>query len=104
MATTSFEVATDIANTPEAVIAFVADVRNRPQYFKAVSISEIKGEPGAVESTWKSELRRSLGLQFHGTGRCTQHEPGALYAFQTQGGLQSTFTYRAAPEGTGAHA
>jgi carbon monoxide dehydrogenase subunit G len=98
--TKTFDVSTVIDNTPEAVIAYVADVRNRPLFFKSVSISDVNGQPDAVGTTWKWTFS-VLGMEFQGTGRCLQHEPGRLYAFQTEGGLESKFTYRVAPEGNG---
>ena len=40
-------------------------------------------------------------MEFEGTGRVVKHEPGRLYSFTTQGGITSTWTYRAEPEGKG---
>jgi carbon monoxide dehydrogenase subunit G len=101
MTVRSYQVKASISNTPAAVIGYVADVRNRPLYFPSLkSISDIKGEPSAVGTTWKWTFV-TLGMQFQGVGRCLQHEPGRLYSFQTEGGIDSTFTYRAETEGQG---
>ena len=42
-----------------------------------------------------------LGIDFEGTATCTQHESGQSYAFKTEGGIESTFTYLAEADGTG---
>ena len=97
-----FETSGHIDNTPEAVIAYVADPRNRPLFFPSLkSITDVQGEPTAVGTTWKWTFV-ALGMQFSGRGRCLKHEPGKLYSFQTDGGIQSTFTYRAEPDKGGA--
>jgi carbon monoxide dehydrogenase subunit G len=99
--TSTFEISGHIDNTPEDVIAYVADPRNRPLFFPSLkSISDVQGEPTAVGTTWKWTFV-ALGMQFSGRGRCLKHEPGKLYSFQTDGGIQSTFTYRAEPESGG---
>jgi carbon monoxide dehydrogenase subunit G len=101
MATETFETSVQIANTPKAVIDYVADARNRPLFFPSLkSISDLKGDPSAVGTTWKWTFA-TLGMEFQGTGRCLKHEPGKLYSFQTDGGIGSTFTYKAEPEGKG---
>jgi hypothetical protein len=82
------------------VIAYVADPRNRPLFFPSLkSISDVQGEPlpwARLKWTFVA-----LGMQFSGRGRCLKHEPGKLYSFQTDGGIQSTFAYRAEPESGG---
>ena len=94
------EVGTHIRNTPEEVIRFISDVRNRKQYVDALKeVSNVQGDAG-LGQTWSWKFV-ALGHEFGGTGRCTQYEPGKLYAFETTGGAQSTWTYRAEPEGDG---
>jgi carbon monoxide dehydrogenase subunit G len=101
MATETFETTVLIANTPKAVIEYVADPRNRPLFFPSLkSITEIKGDPAAPGTTWKWTFA-TLGMEFQGTGRGLKHEPGKLYSFRTDGGIGSTFTYKAEPEGQG---
>jgi carbon monoxide dehydrogenase subunit G len=95
----NIDVTAYIANTPEAVIAYIAEVRNRPLYLPSLkSVSDIKEGPGGT--TWKWTFV-ALGMEFEGTGRVVKHEPGRLYAFTTEGGIASTWTYRAEPEGQG---
>ena len=54
MSTRTYSTSGHIDNTPEAVIAYVADPRKRPLFFPSLkSVSDIKGEPTAVGTTWK---------------------------------------------------
>ena len=64
------------------------------------SITDIQGEPTAEGTSWKWTFV-ALGMEFQGKGHCVKHEPGKLYSFKTEGGIQSTFTYRADPEDGG---
>lgn len=90
-----------INNKPEAVMSYIADVRNRPLYLPPLkTVSDIKGDPAGVGTTWKW-VWVSLGMEFQGTGRCLKYEPGKVYSFKTEGGLSSTWTYTAQPEGDG---
>jgi carbon monoxide dehydrogenase subunit G len=90
-----------INNKPEAVISYVADPKNRPLFFPSLkTISDIQGEPTAEGTSWTWTFA-ALGMEFQGKGRCTKHDPGKLYSFKTEGGIESTFTYRAEPEGDG---
>ena len=41
------------------------------------------------------------GLEFEGAARCVAYEPGRLYSFKSEGGIESTWTYRAEPDGDG---
>ena len=86
MADETFELTAQIANTPEAVIDYVSQVRNRPLFFPSLkSISDVKGDPKSVGTSWKWTFA-TLGMEFQGTGRCLQHVPGKLYSFSTEGG------------------
>ena len=40
-------------------------------------------------------------MEFQGTAKCLKYEPGKLYSFKTEGGISSTWTYTAQPEGGG---
>ena len=95
------DVTAHIRNTPEAVMAFIADLRNRTRYLPSLkSLTDIQGDPSAAGTTWRWKFA-VLGREFEGTGRCLEHEPGRLYSFQTEGGLESVWTYRAEPDGDG---
>jgi uncharacterized membrane protein len=101
MTTQRLQVTAHVENSPEAVIGYIADVRHRPLYLSMLkSVSDIEGDPSAVGTTWKWTWV-ALGMEFEGIGRCLRHEPGRLYALQSEGGLESTWTYRAEPEGEG---
>jgi hypothetical protein len=92
---------THIENTPEVVMGYIADLRNRPLYLPSLkAIEEIKGGPGAG-ATWKWTWVM-FGLELQGVGRCLDYQPGQLYSFRTEGGIESTWTYRAvaASQGT----
>jgi carbon monoxide dehydrogenase subunit G len=95
------ELTLHIANTPEAVLDYIADVRHRTCYLPSLkSLTDVQGDPSSVGTTWHWRWSM-LGQEFQGVGRCTEHERGRLYAFRTEGGLESSFSYRAEPEGDG---
>jgi hypothetical protein len=98
----SIEVTASIDNTPEAVLSYVADVRNRPYYLPSLkTVTEVKDAPNhGAGTTWKWSWL-SLGMEFIGTGECLKYEPGKLYQFRTTGGISSTWTYTATPAGSG---
>ena len=88
-----------INNSPQAVIEYIANVENRPLYLPSLkSVSNIEGESVGSSWTWNWSL---LGIDLEGTGTCTQHEPGQCYAFRTEGGIESTFTYWVEADGEG---
>ncbi len=90
-----------IDNTPEAVLGYVADVRNRTYYLPSLkTLTDIKGEPAGAGTTWRWTWVL-LGAEFTGTGRSLEYQPGKRYSFKTEGGIESTWTYEAAPEGNG---
>jgi carbon monoxide dehydrogenase subunit G len=89
-----------IANTPEAVIAHVCDVRNRQQSLSLLQASDVQGDPAKAQQTWKYAFR-VMGRELKGTAKATKCEPGKLYEFQTEGDARSTWTYRAEAAGQG---
>src|SRR6476659_5719834 len=101
MASHSIEANVHIENTPEAVMAYVSDVRNRPLYLPSLkAVSDVKEGAGGVGTTWKWTWV-ALGLEWHGVGRSLKYEPGKVYSFKTEGAIESTWTYTAAPDGGG---
>src|SRR5438067_3552945 len=90
-----------IDNTPDAVLGYVADVRNRTFYLSSLkTVSDVRGEPASASTTW-TWTWVLLGMEFEGTGRSLAYEPGKRYAFKTEGGIESTWTYTVAPDGKG---
>lgn len=90
-----------INNTPEAVIAYIADVRHRPMYIPHLnSVTDIEGDPSAAGTRWKWTFS-ALGLDFEGTAHCTESDPGHSYAVETEGGIKSNWRYDALPAGNG---
>jgi hypothetical protein len=88
-----------IDNTPESVLGYIADVRNRTFYLPSLkAISNIQGEPASASTTWKWTWVL-MGMEFVGTGRSIAYEPAQRYSFKTEGGIDSTWTYTVAPEG-----
>ena len=99
MSSQSAEAHVQINNSPQAVIEYIANVENRPLYLPSLkSVSNIEGESVGSSWTWCWSL---LGIDFEGTASCTQHEAGQSYAFKTEGGIESTFTYQAEADGEG---
>jgi carbon monoxide dehydrogenase subunit G len=90
-----------INNTPEAILGYIADVRNRTFFLPSLkTISKVQGEPASATTTW-TWTWVLLGMEFVGTGRSVAYEPGKRYAFKTEGGIESTWTYTVTPEGKG---
>ena len=90
-----------IDNTPEAVLSYIADVRNRTFYLPSLkATSNIKGEPASASTTW-TWTWVLMGMEFVGTARSVAYQPGKLYSFKTEGGIESTWTYTVAAEGKG---
>ena len=101
MTTQTHDVTAHINAPPDKVLAFISDVRNRTRYLPSLkALTDVKGDPSAVGTTWKWKFA-VLGREFEGTGKCLKNDAGKLYSFQTQGGLESTWTYRAEPKGGG---
>ena len=101
MTTQHAEAQVVITNTPQAVIDYIANVNNRPLYLPSLkSVSNVEGDATEVGSSW-TWCWSLLGIDFEGTGRCTEYESGQRYAFSTEGGIESTFTYQAEAEGDG---
>lgn len=98
----SIEVTANVDNTPEAVLAYVADVRNRPYYLPSLkTVTEVKETANhGAGTTWKWTWL-SLGMEFSGTGECLKYEPGKVYTFRTTGGISSTWTYTVTPRDRG---
>jgi hypothetical protein len=102
MPTGHLEVSTHLENTPEAVMSYIADVRNRPLYLPSLkSVADIKEAGGGAGTTWKWTWV-AFGMEFQGVGRCLKYEPGKFYSFKTEGGIESTWTYSAEKAGDGA--
>jgi hypothetical protein len=92
-----------IDNTPEAVLGYIADVRNRTFFLPSLkAISNVKGEPASANTTW-TWTWVLMGMEFVGTGHSVAYEPGKKYSFKSEGGIESTWTYTVAPEGKGTH-
>lgn len=101
MSKQNIQVTVSIDRGPEAVIGFVADIRNRSKYLQSLkSVSDIQGEPSEVGTSWHWRWDL-LGQEFEGTGRCIKYEAGRRYSFVTEGGITSQFTYHAEPQGEG---
>jgi carbon monoxide dehydrogenase subunit G len=101
MTTQRHQVTAHIKAKPEAVLGFIADVRNRTRYLPSLkSLTDIKGGPAGAGTSWKWKFA-VLGTEFEGTARSTKYEPGKLYSFQTEGGLESNWNYQTEPEGDG---
>jgi carbon monoxide dehydrogenase subunit G len=92
----------DIANSPEAVFAFIADAPERAATFipGLNRISNVSQPQGAVGQTWDYEFNW-FGLVISGQSRCTKYDKPSVYQFQTVTGNPSTWTYRTERNGDG---
>ena len=103
MSQSTVQTEVSINNTPEAVIGYVADVNNRLLFMPSLkSISDIEGEASAVGTTWRWKWVM-LGVEFEGAGRYLEHMPGQQYSFTTEGGITSTFSFKATATDDGTH-
>ncbi len=99
--TRTFDVVAQIDNSPEEVMNYVSDVRNRPFFISSLkSVDDINGDPAGEGTTWTWKWL-ALGMIFEGTARCIKKEPGRLYAFESEGGIKSSWTYSAEAKKTG---
>jgi carbon monoxide dehydrogenase subunit G len=90
-----------INNTPDTVLGYVADVRNRTFFLPSLkAITNVKGDPASATTSW-SWTWVLLGMEFVGTGRSVAYQPGKSYSFKTEGGIESTWSYTVAPEAKG---
>ena len=95
------QAAVAVSLEPQQVIRFVSDIRNRSKYLQSLkSVSTIHGSPGVATKSWNWKWEM-MGHEFEGTGKTVAYEPGRLYAFVTEGGIVSRFTYQAEPENEG---
>ena len=98
MSVRQIEAVVEIDNNPEAVIDYISDVRNRPMFLPSLkSVDNVQEDPSGVGTSW-NWVWVALGMEFEGTARCTGQQPGASYSFESQGGIQSNWTYTAEPQ------
>jgi hypothetical protein len=92
----------DVAATPEAAYAFVADDPARPTMFipGLNRISNISTDRAGEGQEWDYEFNW-FGLVVTGHSRCTRYQKPAIYQFKTLTGNPSTWTYRFEPNGGG---
>lgn len=85
----------DIASSPEAVFAFIADAPERAATFipGLNRISNVAPAHASVGQSWEYEFNW-FGLVISGTSRCTQYDKPSVYQFKTVTGNPSTWTYR----------
>ncbi|MBB76432.1 MAG: hypothetical protein CMJ75_18155 [Planctomycetaceae bacterium] len=101
MASRSVEAVVSISNSPETVIDYVTDMQNRTLYLNPLqSISNLQGQATEVGSSWNWSWVM-LGVELEGVGVCTEYAAGKRYAFRTEGGIVSTFTYQVESEESG---
>lgn len=92
----------DIASSPEAVFAFIADAPERAATFipGLNRISNVSAPQAAVAQSWDYEFNW-FGLVISGQSRCTKYDKPSVYQFQTVTGNPSTWTYRIDRNGNG---
>ena len=92
----------EIAATPDAAFAFVADAPARATMFipGLNRISNITSEKAGVDQGWDYEFNW-FGLVVIGNSRCTRYEKPSIYQFKTVTGNPSTWNYRFEPNGGG---
>lgn len=95
MSARKIEAVVQINNTPEAVIDYISDVRNRSLFLPSLkSVENVQEDPSGVGTSWTWKWV-ALGMEFEGTARCTECQAGKCYSFESQGGINSNWTYTA---------
>src|SRR5207249_7680037 len=97
------EVSESIARGPEEVFAFVADVRNDPQWHTDVLEATLaQGSSVAVGSVFEIRTKPFMGVS-GGTVTVKEYSPPRQIVFNVKmGKMQPTTTFTVEPEGTGA--
>jgi uncharacterized membrane protein len=91
-----------ITNKPDRIIDYIADVKNHPAFLGPLkSIANVNGDPKKAGTSWDWTFVMA-GVEFSGRAETVTYEGGKQFGFKTTTGIQSTFTYRAEPQGDGA--
>ena len=90
----------NLTKSPEQVLGYIADVRNHPAFISALrSVSDLSGDSRTPGARWKWTFVMA-GVEIQGSAETTAFEPGKLFSYKTEGGVQSKFTYRVEAAGT----
>jgi len=91
-----------ITNKADRIIDYIADVKNHPAFLGPLkTISNVNGDPKKVGTSWDWTFVMA-GVEFSGRAETVRYESGKQFGFKTTTGIQSTFTYSAEPQGSGA--
>jgi carbon monoxide dehydrogenase subunit G len=89
-----------VKRNPDAVIDYIADVENHPAFIPPLkSVANIAGDPKRKGTSWDWTFVMG-GVEIAGKAQTADYQPGKRYSFKTTG-IESTFIYSAAPEGSG---
>ena len=89
-----------IREKPEAVIDYIADVRNHPAFIGGLkTVDKVNGDPTRVGTSWDWTFLLA-GVLLSGRAETSDFEKGKRFAFRTSG-VRSTFTYCVEPDGDG---
>lgn len=90
-----------IANAPDRIIDYIADVNNHPAFLGPLkSVSKLSGDPKKPGTSWDWTFMMA-GVEFTGRAETVAYERGKRYSFKTTSGIESTFIYRCEPGANG---
>lgn len=93
----------DIQRPVEAVFAYVADLRNVPQWVGATKGTHVTPEGPPIVGTKVTQVVSFLGVKLEVTGEITALEPNRSFSFKERSGpaaLEVTYRFEAAGAGT----
>ena len=90
-----------ISANADQIMKYIADVKNHPAFIGPLkSIANVNGDSTKAGTSWDWTFVMA-GVEFSGRAETVSYEPGKKFSYKTTTGIQSTFTYSAAPEGKG---
>jgi ribosome-associated toxin RatA of RatAB toxin-antitoxin module len=82
---------------PRQVIEYICNVSNHPAFIPSLTaVENIHGDPRQPGTTWDWTFVMA-GLQIRGRAETVLAREGECFSFKTSAGIESTFTYTAAP-------
>ena len=86
---------------PKRVMEYISDVQNHPAFVSPLkTVSGLSGDSHQVGAHWNWTFLMA-GVEIQGRAETVAFEEGRHFAFRTTTGVESTFSYRAEPDGKG---
>jgi carbon monoxide dehydrogenase subunit G len=86
---------------PSKIMGYVSDVKNHTAFIPPLkSVENVDGNERTPGASWEWTFDMG-GVELKGKAETLEYKEGELFRYKTQGGIESTFTYRVSPEGQG---